>query len=537
MSSKPAPARYPFFSFFPETPTIDWLGWSKVFVPISALAVAGGLVVVFGFLKFGLDFTGGTQITVQFTEPKAIGDVRAATAALQGGADVMEYERNPRKYIIKTPSVSVVTPERRARVVEDLKAPLAPWGFDATTFVESEGGGNKFEFRLKAAKPAPATPAAPAAPTAPNETPTPAAQPGLPPVPGVAAADVANLPPEIQDAILKGAPAAAPAGEPGLPPVAGVSAPDVANLPPEVQDVILNGTPGTAAAAPTPPAAAPAPAEAAPPAESKPAEAAAVLPQAEITPLVKTAFAAADLHAYEVHFDATGEPDVYRVSVVLQGVYYYVKQALDAKFGAGTHELLSLQTVGPKVGDKLKNDGIAAVLYALIGIFLYIMFRFELKYAPGAVVCLIHDVVITTAFLSLVGVEFTLTTLAALLTIVGYSVNDTIVAFDRMRENDPLLKSRSVEEVVNASINQTLSRTILTSLTTFLTVTAVWALGGGEIENFGLAMMVGLIIGTYSTIMVASPIMIWFHYRLRERAAAESAAKHTRRRRPAGAPA
>ena len=170
--------------------------------------------------------------------------------------------------------------------------------------------------------------------------------------------------------------------------------------------------------------------------------------------------------------------------------------------------ILSIDKVGPKVGAELSSDAILAILYALGFILIYISIRFEFKYAIGAIAALTHDVLITLGVFSILGYEISLAVIAAFLTIVGYSLNDTIVIFDRVRENVKSLKGSSMKSVINQSINDSLSRTIVTSLTTFLVVLILFLVGGEVIHTFSFAMIVGVIIGTYSSIFVASPIVI-----------------------------
>ncbi|RPH94249.1 MAG: protein translocase subunit SecF, partial [Lysobacterales bacterium] len=164
--------------------------------------------------------------------------------------------------------------------------------------------------------------------------------------------------------------------------------------------------------------------------------------------------------------------------------------------------------VGPQVGDELAEQGILAVVYALIGIFLYVMMRFQWRFSAGAVASLVHDVVITMGVLSLLQMEFDLTVVAALLALIGYSLNDTIVVFDRIRENFPRMRKSTPVEVIDASINQTLSRTIMTGLTTLLVLVALYIFGGEIIHAFAFTLIFGIVIGTYSSIWVASAISL-----------------------------
>ncbi len=167
-----------------------------------------------------------------------------------------------------------------------------------------------------------------------------------------------------------------------------------------------------------------------------------------------------------------------------------------------------VEFVGPQVGDELTEQGILAVVYALIGIFLYVMIRFQWRFSVGAVTALVHDIIVTLGVLALVQVEFDLTVVAALLAVIGYSLNDTIVLFDRIRENFPRLRKASPLEVVNTSVNETLSRTLMTSMTTLLVLIALFIFGGEIIHAFAFTLIVGVLVGTYSSIYVASTTLL-----------------------------
>jgi len=172
-----------------------------------------------------------------------------------------------------------------------------------------------------------------------------------------------------------------------------------------------------------------------------------------------------------------------------------------------------VEIVGPKVGKDLQRQAIMATLYALGGMLVYIAFRFEWIYGVAAVVAVFHDTLVTIGFFSLFNKEISLTVIAALLTLVGYSMNDTIVVFDRIRENLKILRRERLESLINKSVNQTLSRTILTSGLTFLTVMALFLFGGEVLHGFSFALVIGIIIGTYSSIFIASPILVgWQDY-------------------------
>ena len=167
-------------------------------------------------------------------------------------------------------------------------------------------------------------------------------------------------------------------------------------------------------------------------------------------------------------------------------------------------EVRRVEFVGPQVGDQLVEQGGLAMLYALIGIFIYVAFRFEWRFSAGAILATVHDVVLTLGLFSLLQVEFDLTVLAAVLAVIGYSVNDTVVVFDRIRENFRKLRKGTAMDVVNSSLTQTLSRTIMTSGTTLIVVAALFLLGGTLIHAFAIALIFGIVIGTYSSIYVAS---------------------------------
>jgi preprotein translocase subunit SecF len=192
-----------------------------------------------------------------------------------------------------------------------------------------------------------------------------------------------------------------------------------------------------------------------------------------------------------------------------------VKQALDT-FGAkdDAYKIESTEAVGEIAGKQLRTQAIAVTLAALVGILMYIAFRFEWTYGAAAVIAVFHDVLVTLGFFSIFQWEISLTVIAALLTLVGFSVNDTIVVFDRIRENLRLHRRDSLYKVTNDSINQTLSRTVITSGLVFLSVLAMVLFGGEVLRGFSLALLIGIIFGTYSSVAIASPIMVWWQQRL-----------------------
>jgi preprotein translocase subunit SecF len=190
-----------------------------------------------------------------------------------------------------------------------------------------------------------------------------------------------------------------------------------------------------------------------------------------------------------------------------------IMPALQKAFPDNTPENAGVQSVGPKIGKELRDAAIWAIVISLGLLLIYISFRFEFVFAVGAIVALIHDVMITLGFFSLLNLEVSLAVIAAFLTLVGYSLNDTIVVYDRIRENLKIHRreGRPIEELINMSVNQTLSRTILTSSTTFIVVVALYILGGEVLHNFAFCMLVGIVVGTYSSIFIAAPIVVEWH--------------------------
>ena len=185
-----------------------------------------------------------------------------------------------------------------------------------------------------------------------------------------------------------------------------------------------------------------------------------------------------------------------------------VTTGLVEKFSLGTESIRRVDSVGPQVGAELKTKGFLAVIYSLIMILIYVGLRFDYKYAPGAVICLFHDAIITLGIFSILGKEVNVQILAAILTIIGYSLNDTIVNFDRIRENETVFKGKDLNFIINRSINDVLSRTLLTSITTLLAVIALYTFAGGVIEDLAFTLGIGVVVGTYSSIYVASPLVI-----------------------------
>jgi preprotein translocase subunit SecF len=198
----------------------------------------------------------------------------------------------------------------------------------------------------------------------------------------------------------------------------------------------------------------------------------------------------------------------------LKGLSSRVEEALSNAYGKGGYEVRRVEVVGPKVGKDLTNKAMMAIIFSWIAMLIYVAWRFEFRFGVGGIVALVHDVIVTIGVLSLLDREFSLTIIAALLTIVGYSINDTIVIYDRIRENMRKGLKKNLGEVMNISINETLGRTVLTSLTVFFVLVILLVMGGEVLYDFTLAMLVGVISGVYSTVYIASPlVLVWENYR------------------------
>lgn len=182
-------------------------------------------------------------------------------------------------------------------------------------------------------------------------------------------------------------------------------------------------------------------------------------------------------------------------------------------------EVLQIENVGAKVGRELRNQAVGSVLFSIMLILIYIWFRFDLEFAPGAILALVHDALFVLGIFSLFQLQFDLSIVAAVLTIVGFSINDTIVVYDRVRENLQNMKGKKFEDIINISVNETLSRTLLTSGTLFLAAIALLYFGGPITENFALSFTIGVVVGTYSTIFIASPLTIYFYKYIQKRKA------------------
>jgi preprotein translocase subunit SecF len=198
-------------------------------------------------------------------------------------------------------------------------------------------------------------------------------------------------------------------------------------------------------------------------------------------------------------------------TVVVEEFRAKLEDGVRAKYAAAFKGVISSTAVSPSVAGDMLSQGLVAILYAILGIVLYIILRFDLRYAPGALIALLHDVILVVGAFSVAQVKFSMPVIAAVLTVAGYSITDTIVVFDRIREYQEKYEGVPMDVIVNGAVNTTMSRTVLTSLTTFLTSIAIFLFGGGLIRDFAFAMCIGVIVGTFSSIFVASPLFMWLH--------------------------
>ena len=199
-----------------------------------------------------------------------------------------------------------------------------------------------------------------------------------------------------------------------------------------------------------------------------------------------------------------------------------IQDKLELKYPKGSYEIRKIDIVGPKVGKELKLSGIYSLIYAMIGIFIYIAIRFDYRFAPGAVIATLHDIIVIIGVFAITRTQFTLSTVAAVLTVAGYSVNDTVVVYDRIRETVAKQKGTPFISIINTAINETLSRTIISSLVTMLVVIMLLIFGGGTLWDFSLALTVGIVVGTYSSIFIASPVVLFTEEFMEKRRAAKA---------------
>lgn len=235
---------------------------------------------------------------------------------------------------------------------------------------------------------------------------------------------------------------------------------------------------------------------------------------------LQAAVEGAGIRVREVREEAGLTAGTRSYAVITQGIREKVEADLNTRFAAAKPEVRRVEYVGPAVGRELRNQGFKAILYAMALIVVYVGLRFDFRFSPGVIMAILHDAIVTLGYFAFSGREFNLTSIAVILTVVGYSVNDTVVVYDRIRENAAKYKGKSLGDLVNLAINETLGRTFLTSFATALSLVGLLVFGVGTIFDFAFAMLLGIVSGTYSTWFIAAPMTIW----LEERAAKKRAA-------------
>jgi preprotein translocase subunit SecF len=234
--------------------------------------------------------------------------------------------------------------------------------------------------------------------------------------------------------------------------------------------------------------------------------------------VLEKAITAAGTDTQQVHRFGKAEAGVV-YEVVLAGIEKDIRRRLDGILGQGSvKDIPQIQAVGPKMGAQLRTAGMKGMIYTLILIMLYVALRFDFRYAPGGVIALFHDVFITTGLLALTWTEFSMTAVAALLTLAGFSINDTIVIYDRVREDVVRYRDRNFSAIVNAAINECMSRTVLTSFSVLLSIVPIWLVGRGDLAIFGFIFTFGAFVGVYSTVAIASPLVVYFNQLATKRA-------------------
>ncbi|HEX9291972.1 MAG TPA: protein translocase subunit SecF [Anaeromyxobacteraceae bacterium] len=228
---------------------------------------------------------------------------------------------------------------------------------------------------------------------------------------------------------------------------------------------------------------------------------------------LRAAVEGAGVRVREVRDEAGLTAGTRSFAVITQGIQDKIERDLASRFGAAKPEVRRVEYVGPAVGRELRNQGFKAILYAMGLIVVYVGLRFDFRFSPGVIIALVHDAIITLGYFAFSGREFNLTSVAVILTVVGYSVNDTVVVYDRIRENQARFKGKKLSDLVNHSINEVLGRTFLTSFATALSLVGLLVYGVGTIFDFSAAMMIGIISGTYSTWFIAAPMTIWLEER------------------------
>jgi preprotein translocase subunit SecF len=238
---------------------------------------------------------------------------------------------------------------------------------------------------------------------------------------------------------------------------------------------------------------------------------------------IKAAVESAGIRVREVREEQGITAGSRSFAVITQGIRDQIERDLGVRFGEAKPEVRRVEYVGPSVGRELRNQGFKAIVYAMALIVVYVGLRFDFRFSPGVIIALLHDAVVTLGYFAFSGREFNLTSIAVILTVVGYSVNDTVVVYDRIRESQQKYKGRTLAEIVNLSINEVLGRTFLTSFATALSLVGLLVYGVGTIFDFSMAMFIGIVSGTYSTWFIAAPMTIWLEQRTHKAAEAAEA--------------
>ncbi len=250
--------------------------------------------------------------------------------------------------------------------------------------------------------------------------------------------------------------------------------------------------------------------------------------QAPTPEQLKAAVEAAGVKVREVREEAGLTAGTRSFAVITQGIQDKVERELQSRFAQAKPEVRRVEYVGPAVGRELRNQGFKAILYAMALIVVYVGLRFDFRFSPGVIIAIVHDAIITLGYFAFSGREFNLTSVAVILTVVGYSVNDTVVVYDRIRENQGRYKGKKLSDLVNLSINEVLGRTFLTSFATALSLIGLLVYGVGTIFDFAMGMMVGIVSGTYSTWFIAAPMTIWLEERAARRKGGQAAPSQAR---------
>jgi preprotein translocase subunit SecF len=241
---------------------------------------------------------------------------------------------------------------------------------------------------------------------------------------------------------------------------------------------------------------------------------------------IRAAVEGAGIRVSDVREEAGLTAGTRSFAVITQGIQDKVERDLAARFAEASPEVRRVEYVGPAVGRELRNQGFKAVLYAMALIVVYVGLRFDFRFSPGVVIAIVHDAIVTLGYFAFSGREFNLTSIAVILTVVGYSVNDTVVVYDRIRENQAKYKGKGLAEIVNLSLNEVLGRTFLTSFATALSLVGLLVYGVGTIFDFSVAMLIGIVSGTYSTWFIAGPMTIWLEERAERKKAKGGAPAH-----------